>query len=494
MRNLFLCYNEKQKMRLAEETMSRKYKVLLIDDEPWILYGMKKLADWGSFSFEVTEEAANGIQALDIIRQGDIDVAFSDIRMPGLDGMQLIEEIHRLKLRTKVVLVSGYAEFSYAKKALLYGVFDYLLKQVKKEDLENVLKRLKSELDKEQKMIGNDNMLEQLSEVLISKSTITAGEFMKFFISDLPFQNYCICHIQYKDPSVIRKIKNDQSVKAVFRIGSNQALILENTDRQGVMTELPLGIKGGYCQTDQGTVSLLEIYQKTEIAFKTALFLNRDSLVEYKEKDQRDIRIFMSSAEQILREKKGNDRKKVLDCYYKLCISGGLFIDQIVVLYNQLATLFYKYYSYKKDSDVWNYLTEEQIFNEFGNIQSFFSFLYGQLQAEEVTEGKTSSQVQHILHIIEHNYAEDIKLADISADYNLSIGHLSNMIKKETGMTFTEHITKKRIEESKKLLTDEKFSVIEVAEKVGYHDYFYFTKLFKKQTGISPSKFRKKSK
>ncbi len=474
--------------------MSRKYKVLLIDDEPWILYGMKKLVNWEAFGFEVTEEASNGIQALDIIRQGEVDAAFSDIRMPGLDGMQLIEEIHKKKLHIKVVLVSGYGEFAYAKKAIQCGVSDYLLKQVKKEDLENVLRRLKSELDKEQETLGNDNMLEQLSEVLISKSSITIGEFMKPFAKDLPFGNYRVSHIEFREPSAVRNIKNDQSVNLVFQIGTNQALILENTDRMGTMADFPSIVRGGYCQTDNETLSLLEIYQKTESAFKTALFLDRSSLVEYKEIDQTDIRTFMSRAELILKEKKGNDRKKVLDRYYQLCMNGGLFIDQIVVLYNQIATLFYKYCSYKKDAVVWEYLTEEQILNEFGSFQSFFSFLYGQLQSDKEKDGRTSSQVQHILHMIEHNYAEDIKLADVSADYNLSIGHLSNMIKKETGMTFTEHITKKRIEESKRLLANEKFSVIEVAEKVGYHDYFYFTKLFKKQTGISPSKYRKKSK
>lgn len=474
--------------------MSRKYKVLLIDDEPWILYGMKKLVDWESFGFEVTEEACNGIQALDIIRQGGIDAAFSDIRMPGLDGMQLIEEIYDHKFRTKVVLVSGYGEFDYAKKALQYGVFDYLLKQVKKEDLENVLTRLKKELDKEQETLGNDNLLEQLSEALISKSSITIGDFMKPYIPEPPSQNYCVCHIEFQDQSAVRYIKSNQSVKVVFTIGSNQALILENTDESEIMTEFPFQVRGGYCQTDDKDISLLEIYQKAEIAFKTALFLESSSLIEYKEKDQKDVRSFMAGAEVILREKKGNDMKKVLDRYHKLCIRGGLFIDQIVVLYNQLATLYYKYCSLKKDDDIWEYLTEEQILNEFGSLPSFFSFLYGQLQDGETKDGKTSSQVQHILLMIEYNYAQDIKLADISADYNLSIGHLSNMIKKETGITFTEHITRKRIKEAKKLLTNESLSVIEVAERVGYHDYFYFTKLFKKQTGISPSKYRKKSK
>lgn len=474
--------------------MSRKYKVLLIDDEPWILYGMKKLVDWESFGFEVTEEACNGIQALDIIRQREIDAAFSDIRMPGLDGMQLIEEIYDQKLGTKVVLVSGYGEFGYAKQAIKYGVFDYLLKQVKKEDLENVLIRLKAELDKEKKTIGNDNMLEQLSEALISKSPITIGEFMKPYIPEMPFQNYSVCHIEFQDQSGVRNIKSDQSVKVVFQIGTNQALILENTDGSGVMPEFAFQVRGGYCQTDSKDISLLEIYQKTEIAFNTALFLDRSNLVEYREKNQKEIRTFMSRAELVLREKKGNDMKRVLDRYYKLCTSGELFIDQIVVLYNQIVTLFYKYFAYKKQADLWNYLSEEQILNEFGNLQAFFTYLYGQLQTEDMSDGKTSSQVQYILHMIEYNYAQDIKLADISAEYNLSIGHLSNMIKKETGMTFTEHITKKRIEESKRLLTNEKLSVIEVAEKVGYHDYFYFTKLFKKQTGISPSKYRKKSK
>ena len=73
----------------------------------------------------------------------------------------------------------------------------------------------------------------------------------------------------------------------------------------------------------------------------------------------------------------------------------------------------------------------------------------------------------------------------------MSIGHLSTLIKKETGMSFTEYITEKRMEDAKKLLLKEELSIEEVAEKVGYHDYFYFTKAFKKYAGVSPSIYRK---
>ncbi|MFQ9395940.1 MAG: helix-turn-helix domain-containing protein [Lachnospiraceae bacterium] len=74
---------------------------------------------------------------------------------------------------------------------------------------------------------------------------------------------------------------------------------------------------------------------------------------------------------------------------------------------------------------------------------------------------------------------------------NLSIGHLSTLIRRETGLSFSEYVTAKRMEDAKKLLCQENLSVEEVAEQVGYHDYFYFTKAFKKYAGVSPSVYRK---
>ena len=241
------------------------YQVLLIDDEPWALYGLKTLIDWEALGYRRAGEAENGLKAMELLKKGNIDVAISDIRMPGMDGIQLMETIQEEKLPVEVVLVSGYSEFEYARKAVRYGAFDYLLKQVSAEELTDVLRRLSDAL------------------------------------------------------------------------------------------------KG----REQGAPDPL-----------------------------------------------------------------------------------------KEGAHLSHMMTE-------------------------------------VMRDIDEGFPRDILLNELAKKYSISSGHLSNLIKKETGSTYTEHITRRRIEKAKELLKDDSLSILEVAEQVGYGDYFYFTKLFKRQTGLSPSKYRK---
>jgi two-component system, response regulator YesN len=127
------------------------HTVLIVDDEPWVAYGIKQLVEWESFGYTVIGEAHNGLSALEIIMEKKPDVVLSDIRMPGLDGIKLLEHIRLHDLPSKVILISGYSEFEYAQQALRLGAFDYLLKQVDKNKLTDTLARLKKELEEEQK-------------------------------------------------------------------------------------------------------------------------------------------------------------------------------------------------------------------------------------------------------------------------------------------------------------------------------------------------------
>ena len=143
-----------------------------------------------------------------------------------------------------------------------------------------------------------------------------------------------------------------------------------------------------------------------------------------------------------------------------------------------------------------------------------FDYLLKQVSAEELTDvlrrlsdalkgreqgapdplkegAHLSHMMTEVMRDIDEGFPRDILLNELAKKYSISSGHLSNLIKKETGSTYTEHITRRRIEKAKELLKDDSLSILEVAEQVGYGDYFYFTKLFKRQTGLSPSKYRK---
>ena len=102
-------------------------KVLLVDDEQFIRQGLRYLLDWEKYGYQVIAEAENGMDAIRILEEIEIDLAFVDIRMPGMDGMELISYVQEnLKHKVRFVILTGYAEFSYARKAVQMNVLDYI--------------------------------------------------------------------------------------------------------------------------------------------------------------------------------------------------------------------------------------------------------------------------------------------------------------------------------------------------------------------------------
>ena len=118
-------------------------KVLLVDDEQFIRQGMRHLVNWEKYGCQIVAEAENGMDAIRILEEMDIDLAFVDIRMPGMTGMELISYARRnLYRQIRFVILTGYAEFEYARKALQMDVVDYMLKPVQKEELIAVLNKV----------------------------------------------------------------------------------------------------------------------------------------------------------------------------------------------------------------------------------------------------------------------------------------------------------------------------------------------------------------
>ncbi|MDR1530753.1 MAG: response regulator [Clostridiales bacterium] len=124
------------------------YKVIIADDEYWAAYGLQHSIRWEDYGFDVAGIAQDGREALDMCRELRPSVLISDIRMPGMDGLELLSALRLSLSWVEVVFVSGYAEFSYAQQAVRLGAFDYMLKQVDETQLAELLGRLRLHLDK----------------------------------------------------------------------------------------------------------------------------------------------------------------------------------------------------------------------------------------------------------------------------------------------------------------------------------------------------------
>ena len=111
-------------------------KVMIADDEPFIRQGLKILINWEQYGFEICGEAANGKEALELMEREEYDLVITDIKMPGMNGLELIEHTwEKVSRHTRFIILSGFYEFEYARKAIKYGVVDYVLKPVQMEEL-----------------------------------------------------------------------------------------------------------------------------------------------------------------------------------------------------------------------------------------------------------------------------------------------------------------------------------------------------------------------
>lgn len=151
------------------------YKLLIVDDETKIRNGLCNFFPWHELGFEVAASAVNGKQALDYILAHQVDVVLSDINMPVMSGVELAEQLHCRKSKAKLIFLTGFKEFEYAQKAVIYGVKNYIVKPTKMEELAAVFAGIKEELDLEQEVYPRQTDIVEAGTVFKDEAIASQG-------------------------------------------------------------------------------------------------------------------------------------------------------------------------------------------------------------------------------------------------------------------------------------------------------------------------------
>ncbi|MDR0642800.1 MAG: response regulator, partial [Treponema sp.] len=123
------------------------YRLILVDDEPWALSGLEEIIDWAAEGFEICGRCTAAAEAMDIMKRRDVDVIFTDIRMPRMNGLELISAVKQQKPEVECVIISAYSDFEVARKAIRYQAAGYILKPLEKAEVTEMARRVKSRLD-----------------------------------------------------------------------------------------------------------------------------------------------------------------------------------------------------------------------------------------------------------------------------------------------------------------------------------------------------------
>jgi two-component system response regulator YesN len=470
------------------------YKVFLVDDEPLVIKSLKASVNWNRYGFEIAGHALGGEEAYARILDTLPEVVFTDVRMPGMSGLELIKAVKESAPQTIFIVVSGYAEFAYAQKAMNYGALGYCLKPFDAIELAGYLKKVKELLDASRPL--NESEIMDLIEDNSGSARTALGKILAGHGVEMDSANPM--HILVS----IGKRKlfiPDGKMRLALKIGLDKyayfVVDFEAEELRRCLEDADAAdIKGaGISREVRNTEGIREAIHDAEIrAFDYFISSERVSTPPVGP----DSGLKDNALKRLEEAIAGNDPEAVLSLLDKaeeLFARKRLNIKHAIIIYNQVMSFSYKVRDEQYEDYIYSY---DKLAEMFGNIREVLLFLKSSLFEpntikSELAAGKSRNcTFNSILKYVNENYCNDISTQSISKIFSVNANYISQLFKKESGIAFTEYLSNLRIDHACVSLKTTDLPIREIAEQVGYSDYFYFSRVFKKITGKSPSLFR----
>lgn len=526
------------------------YNVLLVDDEADVLQAMKKKIDWEALGFCLAGTAENGQEALEMAEQLHIDVVMTDIKMPYMDGLTLCKNLKQSYRNMKVIIYSGFDDFEFAREAVHLEAEEYLLKPIIAGDMEAAFSKVRKKLDQEYDEYRNLNRLSEyyrkslpaMREQLVMGilEGRIAGERARAMMEtyeiclDSPFyvvaalymdvnpreeqpQPAQLFTLSLKD-MVQDYLKNrtrffstaflDQVI-VIFMLDEREEIdqVLYHLDQICKMgfRVLKSSVTAAVGQICANTDALHTSYEEAVNAMEYRSILGSGQVLYINDIEpcsEENILVTEHEFQNLVHAVKLGNRDEtnaaiaqIMDSIRKEPISPGQYQLLFMELLSELMKIGRAYK-----------LHPNQIFGEHaGSWQE----LYRMVTVDEL-EGWLQEVCTNLRHVLRHErrdsaarlteqakaYIEEhYKESDLSADslcrcLNVSAAYFSTIFKREVGMSFVAYLTKIRLEHALELLRTTEDKTYIIASRVGYMEPNYFSYVFKKQYGISPSKYR----
>ncbi len=527
--------------------------LLIVEDELRLCNSLVNNFAWESYGIEVIGMAHNGLQAIELIERRKPDIVILDIQMPGMDGLTLARHIQGLNTLTKMIILSGHDNFSYAQTAMELGVVKYLLKPAGDEEiLESVLeaaKQLREELERrhnqaelQQKWMQHlphlqNNfflnwvsgkyetweVLERSLDVQISLNADTRFALAVVDMDPLPeqekrFTSQDASLLQFSLSSISREMLQDCWICSdpightivLFPMQSdknaNEHLLVVNTEIARLLSNVKAclkltasaGIGGGCGSIDD--VPLL--YSQACSALQSRILYGRDIAIPYRETPGRTPVLAVEpnlekSLEIALQTGDEPKALETVELLWKHGMSRAESIEDVHenVLYwsSLLIRTIQKQGWIIKElvGDDYTYLQNHKLLTGKEQIYDWLLRIVRSVIAYVHKQRSTTSHqmVKSILGIVENEMDQEITLHTVADRLYLNSSYLSRLFKQETGKSFSNYVLERKMERAKAALVDGA-KISEAASMVGYHDGSYFTRVFRKFWGVTPGEIR----
>lgn len=530
------------------------YKIMLADDEGIVIDALKFIIQ-KNFGDECTiESAKSGRSVIELAEWFRPDIAFMDIQMPGINGIEAIREIRQSCPNTVFIVLSAYDRFDYAKEALGLGVMDYLNKPIEKHLIVEVLHKAMRQVDAARERRSNDLMIREKLEIVVP--IIESG----FIYSVLFQENYAQDTEKYKH---LLGISEDYGYMMVLQCGDEQENgYLTNAVGVSVRTQpyypeireiikehfhaivgammanmiiiyVPVA-EGVWEDEYERRIEIIEnarkmvrkLRSKVDAKFRVGIGSVKplaQASVSYTEA-QNSFRISTGSVAHVRDLPIGCDYEEdyPVDTEHRLfaAVEGGnvqeaaaqanRFFDWMVDNYADSVmdiklkalefVLWAEHIGYESGGAVYQFRSRTdylKTINEMDNYETLRSWFLTRLNTvcSNIANKKEESSANTIAKAMEYikgNYQKELSLDEVSKEVNISPYYFSKLFKEESGVNFVEYVTSLRMDRAKELLLQSDKSMKEICAEIGYADPNYFSRTFKKNVGLTPTEFKEK--
>ncbi len=475
------------------------YQVLLVDDEPWVLLGLINSIEWGELGLEVSAQTTNSSEALNIILNKQPDIVITDIQMPNVSGIDLMRCAREQNIDCDFIVFSGYSDFEYAKRAIEYGVFAYLLKPLNQKELRKTLSLLVENI-KAKKYI----MREQTEGIFLD-GTIEI-DVKTFHNNDNPFC-FLTGYITFSDKILLDKHLSEIS-HSNYKLGSNKYVYLINAEKAIVRSALESFLKSEFCIEKEylsfgisdcfyNENNIKSTLQESNIAAHNHFLFPDRYINEFTATDIACCNLFLENVYDAL-DRGDRDLSELLiaERLELYCIEHNLNMQDFSYIYNAILGYIEKISHHKGEME-YEVLSYDRISLKYANVceaARFLNLLVQDVGLDQLSsESNTSlyASFEQMLDYIDENYNQEISLSDLSAKFYINMTYICDLFKKNRSTTFSKYLTNLRLEKAYHMICYTKTPLSEITEVVGYRDYYYFIKKFKKKYNITPGQLRK---